>query len=204
MIRYLIIPLLLGCGILFAKDSITNTGPILDTKTDFQDIWGEETNGLQPYVSPSISRDDWTVEVGFLAQADFSGHTWLKITNHISSKLELWQTNGVKVISKNPDVLTAFHLQKQTPASEILNFHPRQGRVYQWWLVGRPVDVGTRYGAADFSLQSAFDVSFTNDYVLQITPLLYKVDTNEVNATLVEFPPIKIKLMADGHVQKLE
>jgi len=57
--------------------------------------------------------------------------------------------------------------------------------------------------SANFSLQSAFDVSFTNDVVLQITPLIYKVETNEVTAHLIEFLPIKMKLLSNGEVQKL-
>jgi hypothetical protein len=203
--HYLFLIWILACGVLIAENSAQNQNPILDVKIEHPDIWGEATSGLKPCVS--INKDaGWYFYMDFVAQTNFSAHTWLNITNRVRSKLELWQTNGVPVLSKNTDVLDAFHLPNQTTVSEIMKHSviPRAQHAYQWFHVGRPMDDGTRDGSGGISLQSAFDISFTNDYVLQITPLLYKVDTNEVNATLVEFPPIKIKLMADGHVQKLE
>jgi hypothetical protein len=205
MIRCSFLILLLGCGVLFAEDSLVITNPVLDTKTGFQDIWGEAANGLKSCVTVDKNKD-WYFYMDYVAQADFPAHTWLNITNRVLSKLELWQTNGMQVLSENPDVLDAFHLPKQTTVSEIMHHSvmPRSHCAYQWWLVGRPVSKGTRYGSGGISLQSAFDVSFTNDYVLKITPLIYKVETNEITAHLVEFPPVKIKLMADGNIQKLE
>jgi len=55
---------------------------------------------------------------------------------------------------------------------------------------------------AYFCLQDVFHISVTNDLVLEVTPLIYKVETNRVTAHLVEFAPIRIKLTADGKVQK--
>jgi hypothetical protein len=167
-------------------------------------VGGSLTNGLLSNFEFIPSDRGWGIDIALTAQTNFPAHTWLKITNHVGSKLELWQTNGVPVVSKSPDVLAAFHLPQKTIASEILNFHPRRGRVYQWWLVGRPVFEGTSEDTADFKLESAFDISPTNDYVLQIVPLIYKVETNEIAAHLVEFAPIKVKLMANGSIQKLQ
>jgi hypothetical protein len=176
----------------------------LDARNHWREFLGEPTNGLQSYVSVSTYGKNWYFELGFLAQTNFSGTTWLKITNTTGSKLELWRTNGIQISSTNPDVLAAMHLPEQAAVSEISNFHPRQGRVYQWWTVGRPIRAGMQYASASFDLQRAFDISLTNDMVLQVTPLIYKVETNEVKANLVEFPPIKVKLKSNGHVQQIE
>jgi hypothetical protein len=179
---------------------------LLAAQNDYstKDVVGSETNRLLSTFEFIPSDKGWEIDMALEAQTNFSEYTWLKITNYVGSKLKLWQTNGVQVLSTNRDVLGAFHLPEQTTASEILNFHPRSGRVYQWWLVGRPVPKGTYSYLANIKLESAFDISPTNDYVLQITPLIYKVETNETTAHLIEFPPVKIKLMANGGVQRVE
>jgi hypothetical protein len=195
----------LACDIVAAQDSITKTNPIVTAQNHIQQMWGGATNGLSSYLLVERYDTGWEFFLGFLAQTNFSSHRWLDITNRVGSKLELWQTNGASIVSKKPDVLDAFHLPKQTTVSEVMRHSsiPRAQRAYQWWLVGRPVNVGTTYESLSFKLQSVFDVTLTNDYLLQVTPLLYKVETNETTAHLIEYPPIKIKLMANGDVQKL-
>lgn len=120
--------------------------------------------------------------------------------------MELWRTNGVAVVSTNRDVLSAFHIPKQTTVSEIISHsvYPRNKRGYQWWSIGSPVKAGRGGEATFFTLESAFPILMTNDYILKISPLLYKVDTNTVNAQLVEFPAIKVKLMSSGQIINAE
>lgn len=120
--------------------------------------------------------------------------------------MELWRTNGVAVVSTNRDVLSAFHLPKQTTVAEIISHsvYPRNKRGYQWWSIGSPVKAGRGGEATLFTLESAFPILMTNDYILKISPLLYKVDTNTVNALLVEFPAITVKLMSSGQVINAE
>jgi hypothetical protein len=174
--------------------------------TTMREVKGNATNGLQPCIDFNASSNGWDIDISMLARADFSERTWLKVTNHVGSKLELWQTNSAPVFSTNADIWAAFHLPEQTTASEIIrhSFIRPDRRAYQWWRAGRPVSEGELDYTANFKLETAFDIFPTNDYVLQITPLIYKVETNEVTAHLVEFPPIKIKLMANGNVQKID
>ena len=165
-----------------------------------KEVDGSNTNGAQPYVQIWTSSNKWQIEVGFIFTTNFPGHTWLKITNHVGAKLELWQTNGVKIISKNTDVRDALRLPKHTLSTEILQHsgRPKGTGAYQWLEAGFTIPDGDQIITADFSLSSAFDVAFTNDYVLNISPLIYKVETNLYSAHLVEFPPFKIRLNADG------
>ena len=67
------------------------------------------------------------------------------------------------------------------------------------WDVAR----GHTFAVPGFNLRSAFDQPFTNDVVLEITPLLYRVDTNGTTAHLVEFPPVTVELKADGGASRL-
>lgn len=186
----------------FASDQLAAQNMQKDYST--KDVGGSLTNGLLSSFEFIPSDRGWEIDIVLIAQTNFPPQTWLKITNRVGSKLALWQTNGTPIVSKKLDVLAAFDLPPKTAASEILNFHPRRGRVYQWWLVGRPAVQGSSEDIADFKLESAFGISPTNDYMLQISPLIYKVETNEVIAHLVEFPPIKIKLLSNGDVQKIE
>jgi hypothetical protein len=77
-------------------------------------------------------------------------------------------------------------------------------RGYQWWGVGSPVAAGEGAETARFNIEDMFKVSPTNDYILKISPLLYRVGTNGIDARLVEFPPTKVFLKANGQVEKLE
>jgi hypothetical protein len=161
-------------------------------------FWGEASNALQPYVSVSAYTEDWGIEIGFLAQTNFPHHTWLNTTNRFGSKLQLWLTNEVEVPSKDAAVLAAFHVPPQTTVSNILRSVRYSVRGMQW-LSGEAHRLSA---TADFGLRSAFNLPLTNDMVLQITPLIYRVDTN-LSARLVEFAPIKMRLMANGNVQEI-
>jgi hypothetical protein len=210
MLRFIYCLILLGSMILEnnakAEDLATNhNSPPLDARNGWQHILGTTTtNELQPDIVLGYSGAGWDVEIDLIAQADIPDHTWLAISNRVGSRLKLWQTNGTPVISTNASALAAFHLPKLTTVSEARRGVYRERRGGQWLGGRNPVHDGTSLAYTSvWSLQSVFDMSLTNDYVLQITPLIYKVETNEMTAHLVEFPPVKVKLMANGNVQKL-
>jgi hypothetical protein len=172
--------------------------------TTMREIECSPTNGLRPYIDFNRSQSGWDVDISLRAQVDCPAKTWLKVTNIVGSKLRLCQTNGFQIVSTNPAVLDAFHLPEQTAVSNILGFHFRRGRVYQWWGAGRPGNEGILDYTANFKLESVFDVSPTNEYILEVTPLIYRVGTNEAVANLVEFPPVKIMLLPNGEAKKIE
>lgn len=218
MLHYIRHRLLIGLTIssmIFTSDLVIGQNVQANGNTGWNRIECSQVDGLQPVIDFILDhnainfyppRNGWEIDIALASQTNFPARTWLKVTNYVGSKLELWQTNGVQIISTNATILGAFHLPKQTKVSEILShsFSPRNQRAYQWWLVGHPANEWSSDYTANFMLESAFDISLTNDYVLQITPLIYKVETNGVTAHLVEFPPIKVKLMANGNVQKLK
>jgi hypothetical protein len=146
---------------------------------DSAEIWGEGMDGLQPVFFVNRYGDEWRIDIEYSARTNYGPNSWLLPTNRAISKLELWQTNGVPITSKNVDVLAALHPPAQTTVSNIFNhFHPVNLRGSRW-LRTTP---GSLAGAAGFDLGWAFGVSATNDYVLRITPLVYRPDTNLVNA----------------------
>jgi hypothetical protein len=171
--------------------------------TTVREIECSPTNGLQPYIDFNRSESGWDVDIIMRAQIDCPAKTWLKVTNTVGSELRLFETNGLQIDSTNPAVLAAFHLPEQAAVADILSYHSRRGRIYQWWGAGRAVSAGVPGETANFKLESVFSLSPTNEYVLDVTPLLYKVTTNGAAADLVEFPPVKIKLMPNGRVSKI-
>jgi hypothetical protein len=183
----------------------TPSAPLLDAKDDWQIVQGKITDNLQPCAWIGREGIEWSLslELSAYGQTDFQRFPLLEITNRVGSKLELWQTNGVPVVSTNVDVLAAFNLPKQATVSEIMRGMPLRRSALYWWRGSINPRVKMMPFTTIWSLQSYFDISPTNDYVLQITPLIYKVETNEVTAHLVEFSPIKVKLLANGNVQKL-
>ena len=183
--------------------------PILDTAGDGQPaVWGVATNSLRPVVFIGHSPAGWDLAIGLLPLENFPERTWLAITNHVRAKVEIWRTNGVQVLSTNADVVNAFRLPKRTAVLDVFrnSGYPRHMRVLQWWRGGAPILAGkwAPYGTDWWRPESAFDMSPTNDYVLKISPLIYRVDTNRVTAHLVEFRPIAIKLMPSGRVQEIQ
>jgi len=70
---------------------------------------------------------------------------------------------------------------------------------------------GQAFQPASFSLREAFNLPFTNDVILEIKPLMYKVHTNNPMLELARQPvwlqdirAIRVKLNANGTVEKLE
>ena len=164
-------------------------------------ILGTATNYLQPCLLIERNDSDWNIEINYIAQTNFSKHAWLKPLGRTESILQLWTTNNVEIPPVNTNVLAAMQFPEQTSVSSIIrSVRPSDRRGLQWlWT-----EPGMLSGAAGFSLIPSFGRVFTNDVVLQITPLIYKVESNEVKADLVKFHPVRVGLMANGNVQEVE
>jgi len=171
----------------------TNAGP---------GICGQASYGLQPLLVVEQLDANWWLRIYYEAQTNFPEYTWLKITNSVGAKLQVWLTNGTELKSRDADVLSAMVLPRESTVADIMRGTPGglSRRGMQWMAT----DAGHPNAASGFRMEEAFDISITNDLILTVTPLIYKVETNRVTAHLVEFAPIKIKLTADGKVQKQE
>ena len=164
-------------------------------------LLSKATNGIQPAIIFQKNNKDWTVTIDYYLRSNFVRNTWINPTNRIAAKLALWSTNGLKIPLKSLDALAALHAPRQTTVSTILNnVQPANLRGMKWLQITK---AGQHQGAVVFSLRSAFEISFTNNYVFQITPIIYRVDTNLDNAVLAAFQPVTVKLMADGTVQNV-
>jgi hypothetical protein len=161
---------------------------------------GQPTNGVQPVLSFYKSPGDWEFLIEFRASTGFPITTWFKTTNRVGSRLQLWLKDGAEVYSTNRDVMNAFRLPVNTTLDVLKSGVPRSARALQWLHL----DSRGPHGApiidhsADVFLSRAFGISSTNEMVLQITPLLYRVDTNLQNAHLTEFAPIRVRLLPSG------
>jgi hypothetical protein len=167
-------------------------------------IPGLETNGLQPIVQINRGTGDWYVEVDLLAHQNFSRNTWLRTTNRVGAKVRAWGTNGVEIYLRDPSALAALNLPDQTTVSDIMRGVEWSRQSSQWWrtdLTG--VSAGQRYPITTFRLAPQFGIPLTNDIILSLSPLMYKVDRDANAAHLVEFPAIQLRLGADGTVTKL-
>jgi hypothetical protein len=208
-LMFLLGPLAAENNLMADDPSRKDSEPVLDTAGERQPaIWGVATNGLRPVVFIDYSPEGWDLAISLLPLENFPERTWLAITNHVRSKVELWRTNGVQVLSTNADVVNAFRLPKRTAVSEVFmnSGYPRHMRGLQWLCAGAPISAGklAPYSTDWWRPGSVFSMSPTNDYVLKISPLIYRADTNQLTAHLVEFQCIAIKLMANGHVQKVQ
>lgn len=182
-----------------------NCQTLLGQRHDPVEIRGEGTNDLQPIVQVSKNDSNWRVGVDLLAHTNFAADAWLKTTSRIGCRIELWTAEGIQVVSSNSDVLAAMAAPSQTTVSNILRSIPRRWRSSQWWRTGaRGSRAGETYLLSAFDLQSAFSIPLTNDVAVRLVPLIYEVETNKVSARLVEFPPIKLKLMSGGEVRQIQ
>lgn len=160
---------------------------------------GNATNGLLPCFAFQKLNNDWTVEIDYAAQKDFAHHSWLKITNRVGARLQLLSTNGFAVKSVNADALTVTNLPRLTSIKDVMQSVPHRQQGYQWLHT----EVGNPMFAASFRLKNIYNVSFTNDYVLKIAPLIYRVQTNGDQVYLTEFPPSTFLLRFNGSVEKV-
>src|SRR5580692_8227297 len=89
------------------------------------EVWGDATNGLQPDILVEKSKTDWHIDIEFFARTNFERNAWLKTTNRVGSKLQLWLTNGMELQSTNPSVLAAMSLPTMTTVSDVMHgVHP--------------------------------------------------------------------------------
>ena len=173
-----------------------------------QEVHGAPTNGLEPVFwmqKSGTNRTDWSIGIDLVVESNCPAFMWLKVPGTTCSRLRLWRTNGSELPPSHAAALEASALAFTTVSNVLASVHPRNFRGMQWWPGGSAsASAGQAFGLSGFSLRSAFEMHFTNDVLLQIVPLIYKVDTNRIAARLVEFPPTKLKLLANGTVQKLE
>lgn len=170
------------------------------------EVQGRATNSLQPNFlfqrEIRANGPDWRVEIDLTAQTNFPGHTWLKVLDPCGAKMRVWFTNDVELTATGTKGLTSPPARTTVP--DVLNGIYRRYRGRQWWPssnLGAASD--QQVFLSSFKLSDVFAGPFTNDVVLQMSPLIYKVDTNGVTANLIEFPPTKIRLTTDGKAEEV-
>jgi hypothetical protein len=149
-------------------------------------ISGAETDGLVPvvYLYKSTPEIGWDIEVGVRVEGDASGYQLFRVKNNFSSRIRLWQRNGSEVPSSNRDLESSFLFPKE------LGNLSKLDRLYR--IEGQVNSI------AAFGLRYPFKIFLTNDALLEITPLIYKMETNSQIARLVNFQPIRITLHTNG------
>lgn len=201
---FFILLIILGTAHLRGADNQTtgaNSPPIQDDES-VPEIPGAATAGLQPNIMIWKDGENWVFIIEYVAQTNFTRQAWLQITNRAGAKLELWLSDGQKAQIKDPATLAAMKLPAQTTVSNLMK-SVRHPRARQWLpFSSAPPQSGSLGIGPTFDLRQAFGISFTNNVELQMTPLLYRVDSNVQTARLVEFPPIKMKLLSNGEVKK--
>ncbi len=167
--------------------------------------WGVATNGLQPLIRIERADKDWSFEMIYLAQNNFPESAWLRVTNRVGSRMKVIETNGVERPLKDASALAAWQIPVDTSVSNVMQGVERSRRVLQWWRTGLTNSVaGKLYSSTTFSLIPLYETPFTNDCTLQMSPLIYRVDSSGTTAHLIEFPVMRFKLKANGTVEKLE
>jgi hypothetical protein len=112
--------------------------------------------------------------------------------------------DNAEIKSTNAELVALSSIPTDAAVSNILKGVSWRWRGGQWWRTGfKGTTAGETYLLSGFRLRSLFNTDFTNDAVLQVTPVIYKVDTNKLSAHLVEFPPIKLNLTSRGNVQRM-
>jgi hypothetical protein len=158
----------------------------------------EAAKAFQPQLYCTKYGDDWEVFLQFNPLTNYERFSWMLTANQFGGQLQVCLTNGVPCQTTNAEVLEAFSLPFFTTVSNALKGVEWRRRGAQWpWS-------NSAFQTAGFRLKSAFNLPFTNDVFFQLTPLMYKVNTNNQSAWLVSFPPLRLKLKADGNVEKLE
>jgi len=170
------------------------------------ECFGIATNGLQPLFRVETYPSDCIVDIGFLAQGDYSDRTWLLITNAVGAKLKLTAPDGSDIPLQDSSAMAALHLQRVVSVSNIMMSVRRFQRGAEsrlWWstdLIGSLM--GQSRWAYTFNVRSCFNFPVVESSVLQITPLIYRVGEDAETARLVEFAPVKIVLSTKGGPQQ--
>ncbi len=196
--------LLLASAVIACKaivvDAQTSGRP---SEPPLRSINGSSFNGLLPIVTID-GGPQWGMEIAFEAQTNFSKNAWMRTRIPTGCRLTAQTLSGAELAITNPAVLAAIHLPAETTVSNIWSGLPRREFIHQWLRLSldapKPGDNGV---SANFPLSRAFSLPFTNDVVLKMEPLLYRIDADLKTAHLVTFPPIQIKLMTNGLAEAL-
>lgn len=170
-----------------------------------RDIIGKSEAGLHPSVTIFREGSEWHYEIAFVGETNFPDNAWLKPPTRLGGKLRLFLNNGIEIALTNESV-NSVALPNISAVSNIIQMAPNEYRVRMWMAFGPGwggKDVGREEPTANFPLSYLFQISATNDYTFVVTPLLYRVDTNSI-ARLVEFSPIKVRLLSTGKVDQLD
>jgi hypothetical protein len=205
--------------------TLSSGGSLINTNTNVvqREAWGTAQYGIRPFVLAHGSRPDgpWTMELEFQAQgtnyeANYGKGFWLRLTNSTGSKIELRLTDGTVLHSTNPDMLAPENTPKRVRINELFDNYRPHSRVGMLWIElpsGRLTAASSfvliresevPYEAPGIPMREIFrgveppfaGLSVARDYILKVTPLLYKVREDGVTADLVEFAPIELRLPA--------
>jgi hypothetical protein len=168
----------------------------------FQPIPGPSTDGLLSSLlfDYGHSSNDWCITLQFTPTSNFSFHKWLIPADPFDSQVQLCFTNGVQIPSKDFTNSSTLNLPVFTTVSNALRT-VRPNRRYGHWPHGV---AGQTFQTTSFCLRDIFGIEFTNDVILQISPLMYMEDTNSETVHLKQFPPVTVELMANGSVKKID
>lgn len=174
---------------------------------EYGSFLGQATNGLTPLLHLEFDHKDWYLQISYVVRKSFSRFEWLKPTNRMGSKLILWTTNRTIVPLKDHSAIAAWSLPSTTTVSNMMRgVVPRSSRGLLWWQAdfnNLDPEMGTMAVATTFSLSNIYHMSFTNDFILCVGPMMYKVDTNTQSASLIQFPAMHFRLNANGTVERL-
>jgi hypothetical protein len=168
-------------------------------------VAGTATDGLRPVIQFVKSGKTWHVQILFVGQVKFDRNQWLHITNKFGSKLTARDDNGVEINITDHEALAARTLPSVTTVSNVISGISRSRRGMQWWPHSKsPSDVGEIDPAYYFDLNSILGKDCTNDFSVELRPLVYRANENDGNLHLIEFPPIRVRLKPNGVVEKIE
>lgn len=196
MVMYRYLNSLLFVLVLFVTSMLNAQSKTNDIDPDLLTVNAIKT--LQPKVNCLKNGDDWEICVQFTPITHYERYTWMRTANPFGAQLQLCFTNGVQCQPTNPKVIDAFKLPFFTTVSNAMRGVPWETRTGQWpWK-------DSAFQSTSFYLKSAFNIQLTNDVYLQIVPLMYKENTNNQTAWLVNFAPIRVELKTNGDVEKIE
>jgi hypothetical protein len=163
-------------------------------------IWGTSTNGLRPRIFVEKGPLDWHISIDFLFETNFPQHSWLRSTNRQGARIELSRAEAP------PDIIAttpASQFPQTTTVAEVMRqVVPQSVRGLQWLQSGFVESrVGDLAFSASFGLGKSLNLQITNDVVVRLIPVAYRVDPDMQRARLVEFPAITLKLQKDGRVE---
>jgi hypothetical protein len=182
-------------------------------------IEGGATNGLKPVLMIEEfgqgSFPEWEASVNFLVESGIGSYSWLQITNVARGKVRLLSVTGNEYLLKGGSARNAFSLPATTTVSNVMQSLAHNRGRGMLWLAGGAQILRTNtmlppaLQGGTYRIGELFGVkTFTNDLLFEVRPLLYQVDANHPSvpvpdrkASLVEFPPIRVKLHTNGTVE---